>query len=868
MKTFKKVLASALAAAMVVTAFPVTNAEAATAPKLSATKATLYVGQSKTITVKNLTSKWKGAKVVSATSKKSVAKVSRKGNKITVKAVKAGKATVTVKVTPKKGKAKSLKATITVKNPALSLKAANEVAVGATEQITATVKPSNTKVTFTSSDEAIAKVDEKGVVTGVKAGDVTITAKAGKTTKTVKMTVKTLIISDVAQTKSNQIVLTYKGDASKIGKDDVAIVRTTDNQKIYTKAVTDNKKDGKLVVDTVLNMTDAKEYTVTCKDTTLKFTATDGVIANIAVDPTEIVYNTATEIDLIALDANKVELARYAYGSAALATNGYDFNISVTSDKGYFVGSSKLVLNKVGDTATFTATKHTGKYENGVEAGNLKVEGTIAAIDKAAVETSVEWTLSTNCPYDWSKVKANHDLILGENENLFIRIQDANGKEVFKGNPTTYNGYRLVSTNEDVVYVGGTSGNQLIPRKEGSAYVNVVDSKNNVVYAFVVTIKPAAKATSFVINKGSVNVSNSTNVTDSATIELTGKDQYGRDMALAGNYTLVFTNTVAESNPASAANAAMAANVFDGTTDVFTTGAKTTLTFNGTDSTTKNTKGAYSWKVEMKNTVGATVYTAVVNANVQEPDMSATPTYALLLNGENVSKTVDTTVTLDSRADQDVTVKVGKFYNGILGDYQAITEDNVTMKTPLNGNVAATNSGAGTRTSVASNAFTFHVRTGAATKYYKKAPTGTYKISVTVPGASGAGLQTINQNLVVTDSQSVLNIAKRDSVNIVSATDIQNAVNQAFEFTYNNVKLSTTAANAYEGQILVTDITVNKNTNKSKTVNGVNNDYLDSITVKVPVVLGDLNGDGTIDDTNDVIYIDQTASAGYFLVWR
>ena len=44
-----------------------------------------------------------------------------------------------VKVTPKKGKATNLKATITVKNPALSVKAAKEVAVGATEQITATV---------------------------------------------------------------------------------------------------------------------------------------------------------------------------------------------------------------------------------------------------------------------------------------------------------------------------------------------------------------------------------------------------------------------------------------------------------------------------------------------------------------------------------------------------------------------------------------------------------------------------------------------------------------------------------------------------------------------------------------------------------
>lgn len=94
-----------------------------------------------------------------------------------------------VKVTPKKGKATNLKATITVKNPALSVKAAKEVAVGATEQITATVKPANTKVTYTSSDKEIATVDAKGVVTGVKAGDVTITVKAGKTTKTVKMTV-------------------------------------------------------------------------------------------------------------------------------------------------------------------------------------------------------------------------------------------------------------------------------------------------------------------------------------------------------------------------------------------------------------------------------------------------------------------------------------------------------------------------------------------------------------------------------------------------------------------------------------------------------------------------------------------------------
>ena len=119
-----------------------------------------------------------------------------------------------VKVTGKKsGKAakKTLTATITVKNPALTLKAADVVAVGATEQITATVKPAGTKVTYTTSDATIATVDEKGVVTGVKDGEVTITAKAGKTTKTVKMTVKKYVVKSVKQTKANTLEATIIG---------------------------------------------------------------------------------------------------------------------------------------------------------------------------------------------------------------------------------------------------------------------------------------------------------------------------------------------------------------------------------------------------------------------------------------------------------------------------------------------------------------------------------------------------------------------------------------------------------------------------------------------------------------------------------
>lgn len=197
------------------------------------------------------------------------------------------------------------------------------------------------------------------------------------------------------------------------------------------------------------------------------------------------------------------------------------------------------------------------------------------------------------------------------------------------------------------------------------------------------------------------------------------------------------------------------------------------------------------------------------------------------------------------------------------------------MKDPNNASVLIGTT-KGTRTSVApdevgSDAFTFRVRTVDAAKHFEKAAAGTYKISVTVPVAPGSStLKTINQNIIVTDSQSVLNVAKRDSVNVVTAATIEDAVNQAFEFTYNNVKLSTTATNAYEGKILVTDITVNTDPNKSRVENDgiTKNTYINSIKVKVPVVLGDLNGDGTITDAADVVYIDQTASAGYFLAWK
>ena len=108
MKSSKKVLAFALAAAMVVTAVPATNAQAASTAKLSATKATVYAGSTKTLTVTTPKS-WKSVKVTATSNKKSVATVDKNG-KVTAK--KSGKATITATLSD----GSKVKCTVTVKD--------------------------------------------------------------------------------------------------------------------------------------------------------------------------------------------------------------------------------------------------------------------------------------------------------------------------------------------------------------------------------------------------------------------------------------------------------------------------------------------------------------------------------------------------------------------------------------------------------------------------------------------------------------------------------------------------------------------------------------------------------------------------------
>ena len=396
MKSSKKVLAFALAAAMVVTAVPATNAQAASTAKLSAKKATVYVGSSKTLTV-TTPSSWKSVKTTVSSSAKSIAKVSKTSTKkVKVTAVKAGKAKVTVKVTAKKnGKkvSKTLASNITVKNYKVRLEDATGATVSGTTiavvgtpvQFTAKTAPAKAAVTYTSSDSAIATVDATGKVTPVKTGKVTITAATDKASTTAEVEVKNYALGTVSQTKLTELTATVAGNTKNLKPTDFVVKNETTNVVYPVSKVSVDSKDATKVTLTLFSeLNDGANYDVTLDGTTKSFKASDGKVASIALDQATIPYATETEVKLVSKDVNGVVLKELTTTDAASDAN-YNFTID-TKGNGYTNGS-KLYLNKVNDTAEATIEYKTGKYDqNGKAEGNIgpnKV--TVTAVDQVAV---------------------------------------------------------------------------------------------------------------------------------------------------------------------------------------------------------------------------------------------------------------------------------------------------------------------------------------------------------------------------------------------------------------------------------------------------------------------------------------------------
>ena len=771
MKTFKKVLASTLAAAMVVTALPVTPANAAAAPKLSAKKATVYVGQSKTIKV-TTPKAWKSVKVKATTSKKSVATVKTSKKKITVKAVKAGTAKVTVKVTAKKAKKtvkKTLKATITVKNPTLSVSAADVVAVNATEAIKTTVKPANATVSYKSSDETVATVDAKGVVTGVKAGEATITvsAKSGKKTvsKDVKMTVKTVILKSATQKKAAQIEATFVGDTSKLDKKDIIITNTSNNVVYPVKAISVAADKTTVTIDTFSDMNDAKEYSVKYDGAEAKFTATDGTVADVGVDKTTIVKGSnGSVVKAQFLDKNNIVVKEFTLTDAA-SEGSIDY--SFTENKGYTDGD-KLVLLNTGDTATAEVTYHTLKYDQttGAETGKITKKITVTAVEDDSTLSDFNYTINDKATLvNWNnEVKTNNKIAYGDKAYAFVYIKNSNGDDVTSQ-------YKVESSDNSVLLLAkqdlktagdfkGSTGVEITGVKAGTAYINVLNADGKIVKSLPVVVQDVRKLTT--VKCDDLTVANTSGVNNEDSAKFEAYDQYEKKTDISS------INTTIVSAP-----------------DKDTTNTKgksaNFVTLDGKDKyhvdASSLKEGTYSVKIEAStdddNCDKNVKVSRVVNIKVVSVDTAKdTASFKLNVSSQKTDLAVAYGTSESDILDKKVTATVDKYIKG--AKVEAGVNADITIKNPDG-------------TKVGTNEVKFYTTTtNGAITFANNIKTGTYKVEATIAKTSTTAEKTFSTTFTVENTQSKA-IAKIDKKN-QSGSTAEDILASVLEYSYEGVK--------------------------------------------------------------------------------
>ena len=264
---------------------------------LDKTSATIYTG--KTASLKT-TSNDAAKTVTYTTSNNAVVTVSSTG---VVKGVKAGTAVITATCGNAKATCKVTVKTSTIKFAA----SAASVYTGKTVTVKATATPSAT-VTYTTSNKAIATVSSTGVVKGIKAGTVTITATTSTGLKTTcKVTVKA---PSVKFAKSSAVV--YTGKTATV-KATLAGVSSVTYKSSNTKIATVNSKTGTvkgIKAGTVtITATSGKlkaTYKLTVKNPTFTLTKSS---ATIAKGKTTTIRSKATPVSTVTYTSSNKKVA-------------------------------------------------------------------------------------------------------------------------------------------------------------------------------------------------------------------------------------------------------------------------------------------------------------------------------------------------------------------------------------------------------------------------------------------------------------------------------------------------------------------------------------------------------------------------------
>ena len=659
---------------------------------------------------------------------------------------------------------------MTVKNPSIKLNQTEAtLAVNETVKLTATTAPKSaaSTVTYTSDKPEIATVAADGTVTAVAEGTATVTATAKCGSKTVKAEAKVTVVKfnfqDVKQTKIQTLEATISGKTSELKTSDVAVKDTTTKTDVLVKAVTPDKTDAKKVtIETYVDMTNSDDIEVTIAGTTKTIKATDGTVSSLAVDPVQIPYGKATDIEAVANDTKGVELKRFKYNNEP---KNYTFTIDAGAN-GYTT-DSKLYLNKKGDTAKATITYSTGKYdENGKE---LKVEAkdvVITAVDPETIGIgNVKLRIADKPGEKFDDLKDGGKVAKGDtNKFAAIKITDSKDKEI-----DNYGDYTVETSNKDILIITGTlSGSTstatigLEPVAEGNAAIIVKDKDGKTMAALPIAVNPERKVSRLEIDTNSITLSNASGA-PSKKVKLTVYDQYQEKMDKAAYKTKVVPNDNKTTDTSVTVTPASGAPEDNNIEEVV-------FAANGN-------VGKYAYKICVGD------FARVVNVEVKAPDSNAKSTYDFDMS----DTTKDAVVKETKDMTKNVTVQIEELKGGVFKQYESISDWTVTLK-DKDGNTAKLEDG----TTVALD--TVSISTCASIQVVKnvggvayKLPAGTYKLEAV---NKSDNTKKITRSFVVTDSQPKVSVSReKDSCTVTGAdgdTKAKDAVEKCFKFVYGN----------------------------------------------------------------------------------
>ena len=433
------------------------------ATKVTASNITIKEGQTASIAV---TIEPTGASTRNVTYKSSNENVATVSNG-TVTGVSAGKATITIKT--KNGHEETFEVTVIESNlTKITLNPTTlNFAVGdtASQKISATIEPAdamNRKITWTTTNENVAKVNDKGEVTAVGKGTCEIKATSEKNANvfgSCSVTVSEVEVESISLSKTTLKV--------GPGKTSEALVVT------FTPANATNKKvTWSSNATSIATVTDGKVTGVAEGTATITATSANGKTATCNVTIAEVgmtIAEAKAAVQRDGLQSHIGDLVEYN------PTAGGKWRIFYYDETGEFGTAGKLYLKRDFDSSLKKALNISGTYTNTDEA-IIKMKAMnpkwAASTNASSIELENEKAVAWLCdPTNWTNYKtAEADYAIGspsvemymkafnvwktgnkDATNLICKIGNANGYSVGANGTYANSGYY---TNNNTIEAG------------------------------------------------------------------------------------------------------------------------------------------------------------------------------------------------------------------------------------------------------------------------------------------------------------------------------------------------------------------------------------------------------------------------------